>query len=34
LAVATGFTLVLGPYRYPPSRRRDVSNELELRTIG
>jgi MFS family permease len=34
LAVATGFTLLLGPYRYPPSGRRDVSNELELRTIG
>src|SRR5579863_10387943 len=34
LAVATGFTLVLGPYRYPPSDHRDVSSELELRTIG
>src|ERR1700727_914547 len=34
LAVATGFTLALGPYRYPPSDHRDVSSELELRAIG
>ena len=34
LAVATGFTLILGPYRYPPTDHRDVSSELELRAIG
>src|ERR1700735_679952 len=34
LAIATGLTLILGPYRYPPSDRRDASNELELRAIG
>jgi hypothetical protein len=33
LAIATGLTLALGPYRYPPSDHRDVSNEFELRTI-
>jgi MFS family permease len=34
LAVATGLTLVLGPYRYPPADHRDVSSELELRALG
>ena len=34
LAVAAGFNLALGPYRYPPSDHRDVSSELELRTVG
>ena len=34
LAVATALTLVLGPYRYPPSDRRDMPTELELRAVG
>ena len=34
LAIATGLTLVLGPYRYPPVDRRDMSPELELRAIS
>ncbi len=34
LVIATGLTLVLGPYRYPPADRRHVSPELELRAIS
>ena len=34
LAVATALTLALGPYRYPPSDRRDISSELELRAVS
>jgi MFS family permease len=34
LAVATGLTLVLGPYTYPPADRRVISPELELRAAS
>jgi predicted MFS family arabinose efflux permease len=34
LAVAAGLTLVLGPYRYPPTSGHDMPNELGLRTVG
>jgi MFS family permease len=34
LAVATGLTLVLGPYRYPPSDRHDMPTRLELRAVS
>ena len=34
LAIATGLTLVLGPYRYPPSGRHDAAAELELRAVS
>src|SRR5580692_7599215 len=34
LAVATGLTLVLGPYRYPPSDRHDMPTQLELRAVS
>jgi len=34
LAVAAGFNLALGPYRYPPADHRGVSDKLEPRTIG
>jgi MFS family permease len=34
LAIATGLTLVLGPYRYPPSDRHDMPTQLELRAVS
>jgi MFS family permease len=34
LAIAAGLTLVLGPYRYPPSNRRDMTTELEPRAVS
>jgi hypothetical protein len=33
LAVAAGFNLALGPYRYPPADHRGASDKLEPRTI-